>query len=325
MANPSSQALALASDLQQTPPTTPKDHAHVKSIAWQMDHRLQLLKFWDIKAGSRVLELGCGQGDCTFPLADAVGEHGHVDAVDPGAPDYGSPWTLSQAQEHIKTTSLGSRISFYLSTNPLDFLSSLPSDAPPYDYVVMAHCIWYFESPSTLSAIIDACVSRTNYLCVAEWSLRASLPASQPHVLTALLLASLEAKRKVATNVNIRSVLSPQQITSNIVKNGAFELEKEATSITNEGMLDGYWEVSYNLRTRQKVLGRLEAEGVPEKELAAMSAMYDAVQASVALLQAPKEEEKVRAVRSMDFWVGKFSCNSNFRGRMTNSESMLRF
>jgi ubiquinone/menaquinone biosynthesis C-methylase UbiE len=54
-----------------------------------MEHRLELLSFWDIKAGSRVLELGCGQGDCTIPLADAVGETGHVHAVDPGAPDYG--------------------------------------------------------------------------------------------------------------------------------------------------------------------------------------------------------------------------------------------
>lgn len=31
----------------------------------------------------------CGQGDCTIVLADAVGEGGHVDAVDPGSPDYG--------------------------------------------------------------------------------------------------------------------------------------------------------------------------------------------------------------------------------------------
>jgi hypothetical protein len=222
----------------------------------------------------------------------------------------GSPWTLSQAQTHIKTTSLGPRISFHLSTNPIDFLCSQPPDAPPYDYIVLAHCIWYFESPSSLSSLISACTGRTKHLCIAEWSLRASLPASQPHVLTALLLASLEAKRKVATDGNIRSVVSPKQIIASITSPSGsqpgFGLEKEETGLTNEGMLDGYWEVSYNLRTRDKVLGRLEEQGVPEKELSAMIAMYDAVEASVGLLQAPEGKERVRVVRSMDYWVGKF-------------------
>ena len=227
----------------------------------------------------------------------------------------GSPWTLSQAQAQIKSTSLGSRITFYLSTNPIDFLASLPPESEPYDYIVLAHCIWYFESPSMLSSLVAACIGRAKYLCIAEWSLRASLPASQPHVLTALLLASLEAKRKVATDVNIRSVLSPRQIIANVISARSskgseavgFALEKEETCITNEGMLDGYWEVSYNLRTREKMLGRLEGQGVPEKELGAMRAMYDAVEASVELLVAPEGKETVRAVRSMDFWVGRFA------------------
>lgn len=55
-----------------------------------LDHRINLVKFWGITPGSRVLELGCGQGDCTTVLADAVGPDGHIDAVDPGAPDYGT-------------------------------------------------------------------------------------------------------------------------------------------------------------------------------------------------------------------------------------------
>lgn len=60
-----------------------------KSLISQMSHRIELVKSWGIEPGSRVLELGCGQGDCTVVLADTVGEKGHVDAVDPGAPDYG--------------------------------------------------------------------------------------------------------------------------------------------------------------------------------------------------------------------------------------------
>ena len=36
-----------------------------------------------------MLEIGCGQGDTTVVLADAVGENGSVVALDPGSPDYG--------------------------------------------------------------------------------------------------------------------------------------------------------------------------------------------------------------------------------------------
>jgi ubiquinone/menaquinone biosynthesis C-methylase UbiE len=60
------------------------------SSQYQQTHRRTLVSFWEIKPGSRVLELGGGQGDCTIALAEAVGSTGHVDAVDPGAADYGA-------------------------------------------------------------------------------------------------------------------------------------------------------------------------------------------------------------------------------------------
>jgi predicted methyltransferase len=53
-------------------------------------HRLVLLQHWNIPVGSKVLELGCGQGDCTIVLAHAVGEQGSVVAVDPAELDYGA-------------------------------------------------------------------------------------------------------------------------------------------------------------------------------------------------------------------------------------------
>lgn len=70
----------------------------------QVRHRIRLIGVWGIgddaiiAPGSRVLELGCGQGTATTVLAEAVGPAGHVDAVDPGAPDYGAPFTLAEAQ-----------------------------------------------------------------------------------------------------------------------------------------------------------------------------------------------------------------------------------
>lgn len=58
-------------------------------------HRIDIITKWDIPKGSKVLELGCGQGDCTAVLADFVGPNGHVTAVDPGSLDYGEHWIFS--------------------------------------------------------------------------------------------------------------------------------------------------------------------------------------------------------------------------------------
>lgn len=55
----------------------------------QIQHRLDLISRWVIQPGEKVLEIGCGQGDCTITLAGVVGENGHVTAVDPAPLDYG--------------------------------------------------------------------------------------------------------------------------------------------------------------------------------------------------------------------------------------------
>lgn len=64
-----------------------QDHFDIQYA--QTLHRLQLLQHWDIQSGSKVLELGCGQGDCTTVLARAVGDQGSVVAVDPAELSYG--------------------------------------------------------------------------------------------------------------------------------------------------------------------------------------------------------------------------------------------
>lgn len=71
------------------------DPAHFSIQHSQTSHRLALLQHWNIPTGSNVLELGCGQGDCTTVLANAVGELGRVVAVDPAELDYGESFRLS--------------------------------------------------------------------------------------------------------------------------------------------------------------------------------------------------------------------------------------
>jgi hypothetical protein len=65
------------------------DPTHFDVQQSQTIHRLVLLQHWNIPTGSNILELGCGQGDCTTVLAHAVGERGRVVAVDPAELDYG--------------------------------------------------------------------------------------------------------------------------------------------------------------------------------------------------------------------------------------------
>ena len=143
--------------------------------------------------------------------------------------------------------------------------------------------------------------------------MRASTRASFPHVLTAFLRSSLEAKRKVPSSRNIRTVLSPSQIISAVTsptpssrQTGTGEekpltLLRSKTERTNEGMLDGYWEVSDILRRREKEIARLKENGVPEGEVVVLESLWDGIESGVKEL-----EGGVKGGRSMDFWGGVF-------------------
>jgi ubiquinone/menaquinone biosynthesis C-methylase UbiE len=65
----------------------------------QTAYRLRLLRNWSIGLGTRVLEIGCGQGDMTAVLAAAVGPAGRVTAVDIASPDYGDTRDTGRGHE----------------------------------------------------------------------------------------------------------------------------------------------------------------------------------------------------------------------------------
>ena len=85
-----SVVLPTLDDLDAITAMYPHKSQNFAIVRAQIEQRAQLVRFWGINPGENVLEIGCGQGDCTVVLATAVGDGGSVTAVDPASLDYGT-------------------------------------------------------------------------------------------------------------------------------------------------------------------------------------------------------------------------------------------
>ncbi|MCJ1292602.1 hypothetical protein MMC34_004154 [Xylographa carneopallida] len=251
-------------------------------------HRVHIIHdMWAIPAGSKVLEIGPGQGDCRLVLPAAVGEAGLVDAVDPCDLDY--------AQAHIATGPLGRHISF-IRVEPL---AHLASTATVYDCAVLFHSLWYFDSPARIAALLAALAPKTHArrILIAEWALEASLPAQVPQVLAALARANLEVHNPAST-ANIRTAVSPAWLRGCLSGLG-LRVRREATVLPPEGLRDGVWEVgSVVAEGFAEDVGRCCGDGA---QAVAVLRIRDAVVAAVKGLQGG-----VEGVRSMQVWAAEF-------------------
>lgn len=261
-------------------------------------HRIELVNIWKIRSGSRVLELGCGQGNATAVLAHAVGPEGHVDAVDPGALDYGAPFTLAQAQDYLKQSAVGERISWHQAT-PEKYLEETrhAGEEAQWDVAILAHCIWYFASPSVLTSILGALRGRARRVCIAEYALSASEKAGVPHVLAVLARGMLESF-KGESKQNVRSPLGPRAIKEMAAETGWELTEGERKITPGEGLLDGEWEVG-SVKSAA-FLREVEVCMEDERSKAIVGTARDAVLNAVEGLGELK-------VRTMDVWVASFS------------------
>lgn len=91
MADPTPGADLALMFLQPRPDPTQS----TPGLTAQISHRLQIVSFFNITPGSRILELGCGQGDTTIALAHAVGPGGHIGTFPP-SPCGGKKTTTKQ-------------------------------------------------------------------------------------------------------------------------------------------------------------------------------------------------------------------------------------
>ncbi|KZT42786.1 hypothetical protein SISSUDRAFT_1058253 [Sistotremastrum suecicum HHB10207 ss-3] len=262
----------------------------------QTRHRIKLIKAWEIEEGWNLLELGCGQGDCTVALAEAVGQDGHVTAVDPGPADYGSPATLGQAQAYISAGRLGSRITF-VQENPIGFLKAAPEEKQ-YDAVVLCQCLWYFASLAEIEETLALLATRTKRILVSEFALASSELTSLPHLLSVIALGAL-AHRDPAPTTNVRTLISPEAIRRILVENVKCSVVREGTVEGAGEMQDGTWESSYTLsKSFETKVNKLVSD---ERERNYIFTLRDAVKSA--------KEKLTSKVTTMDIWFGSFTTN----------------
>lgn len=208
----------------------------------------------------------------------------------------GAPFTLGEAQSHISQGPLGRRIT-WVQQSPLNYLSSLPSsEDKAFDATVLAHSLWYFSSNSLILSTFRALKQHSKRLLLAEWSLVATDPSAQPHVLAALTQAALEC-HKPTSKSNIRTVLSPKRLTELALAAG-WQLESE-TLVQEELLGDGQWDVAACLSSAFEK--KVEENVSDERRRAMILASRDACEASLKGI-----EGGLKGVRAMDVWVANF-------------------
>lgn len=206
--------------------------------------RLRVVDGWQIPAGARVLEIGCGQGDMTAALAYAVGSSGRVTAVDSASEEYGSPLTIGDSARHLKASSLGQRIDFRFKLNLLDPAISFPDNS--FDYVALAHSSWYLDALDHLGSMLTRVRPWARRLCLSEWDLVPVSLDQVAHMLAVLIQGQTEACKRDSES-NVRTLYTRSQLEPMLEASGwcvTCDLDLDSSVLK-----DADWEIENCLRT----------------------------------------------------------------------------
>lgn len=216
---------------------------------------MSLVESWGIEEGQRVLEIGCGQGDTTVVLANAVGPAGSVLAVDIAEPTCGAPATLGESAEATKKSALGDRIEFRFGFDPLE------ADFTPgsFDAVVLAHCSWYFPSIKVLAQLLAKVGAWSSKLCLSDWDLMPQSLDALLHLLSVLIQGQVEAF-KSESSANVRTPYSRETLGEILDRTGWIVSREQ--SLDSSDLDDGRWEVGACLSGSMRDIGVLN---VPDK------------------------------------------------------------
>lgn len=264
----------------------------------QHEHRVTLLHQANIQDGDKILEIGCGQGDCTATLA-LLYPNSHITAIDPAPLDYGSPETLGQAHERIKGYDIGSRIEFVRAT-PIAHLENVEDGA--YDVIVMCHSLWYFSNKEEVMATIEALKGKAKKLFIAEWALKSHSREGDVHVQVAFTRAMCEAHIP-DTKENIRTPLSPNQIKKFVIDSG-WGLQREKIIPSGPLLEDAKWELDMLLSKKYSdeysFMKRVKDHIQEDRIHLVLESMLESVKSSIEAIGGKEN------VRCMDVWVGSF-------------------
>ena len=219
----------------------------------QTSFRTRLVDAWQIPEGARVLEIGCGQGDTTAALADAVGGRGRVIAVDVAAPSYGAPITIGDSARHLSAGPLGPRVKFSFGFDVLDPQNAFPDDA--FDAIVLAHCTWYFDSLDQLRGTLRQIRPWAPRLYLSEWDLEPRVLDQTAHLLAVLIQGQIEAY-KTHSSANVRTPYAREALRGMLAEAG-WEIGSEALIDASE-LADAAWEIAACLEESLPAATRLE-------------------------------------------------------------------
>ncbi|MFG2974490.1 methyltransferase domain-containing protein [Streptomyces sp. NPDC048331] len=215
----------------------------------QTRHRAALVASWHIAPGSTVLEVGCGQGDMTAVLAEAVGPEGRVVAVDVAPPSYGAPVTIGESAARLAAGPLGPRIDFRFGTDVLDPSVDFPGST--FDHVVLAHCSWYFASLGQLRDTLARVRPWARRLWFTEWDLTPASDDQVAHLLAVLVQGQIEAAGSHGQG-NVRTPFSREGLLRLLPETGWTADGSEP--VDTQELQDGDWEIAACL----DLLGRKE-------------------------------------------------------------------
>lgn len=249
----------------------------------QTEHRLKLTDFWDITEGSRVLEIGCGQGDTTAVLAYLVGETGFVHGIDIASPNYGSPVTLGDSIDFIKSSKLGKRIHVDFETDILSPKFDFTENS--FDFIVLSHCSWYLKSSEEFLNILKKINKWGKTLCFAEWDTRVTTSEQIPHFLSVLTQAQYECFKE-DSNLNVRTLFTPKDIQI-LTESAGWQIVSEKT-IDSSHLQDGRWEVEQTLSNYQLDLS------LPTK-------FNELIQSQISLLEAAINTTTIKSMSTYSF------------------------
>ncbi|GKT51876.1 methyltransferase ustM [Colletotrichum spaethianum] len=218
---PSPTLLSLANSYPHNP-------AHLHTVLLpQLAHRLRLAALWSIAPSTKVLDIGCGQGDSSLALSHVVG---------PPTPD-GDNTTGAGAASGAPPGPGHADAPAYLASNP----------SASFDTAALCHSLWYFPSRAAVVALFEALYSsgQVKRLCFAEYALTARTPSQKPHEMAVAAQKRFHALREdrglTLHQANVRGALDPEEMVA-LAQEAGWKLVERGV-VDTPGLLDGRWEV----------------------------------------------------------------------------------